>query len=97
MSNERTQENAPEKAREEIRDGRLKATLWHNQGKHGPYVTVDFARTYTDKDGNPRDSHNFRLSEIPNLLELGREARTRGLEIERDGRKERARSQEPSR
>ena len=75
-----TDSNKPEV----IRDGSLKASLWRNQGENGPYVTVDFARTYTDKDGNIKDSRSFSLNDVLKLSELSREAYQRGRPMERD-------------
>lgn len=55
------------------RDGSLKATVWRNEGEKGPYFTTSFARTYTDKDGNPRDTQSFSQTDLLRLAELGRE------------------------
>ena len=57
-----------------IRDGRLKATVWRNDGENGPYWTTAFAKTITGKDGNPRDVQSFSQTETLRLGELGREA-----------------------
>ncbi len=72
-----------------IRDGRIKATLWRNEGEKGPYVSTDFSRSWQDAEGQWHDSKSFGLGDLLGLSELARTAYGRGREIERDLRDER--------
>ncbi len=78
--------NTPE---DTIRDGRIKATLWRNEGEKGPYVSTDFSRSWQDSEGQWHDSKSFGLGDLLGLSELARTAYGRGREIERDLRDER--------
>lgn len=73
--------NTPE---DTIRDGRIKATLWRNEGEKGPYVSTDFSRSWQDGEGQWHDSRSFGLGDLLGLSELARTAYGRGREIERD-------------
>ena len=54
-----------------LRDGALKATIWKNEGESGPYYTVNFSRTYTDKtDGSIKSSDSFTGSELLRVSHL---------------------------
>jgi len=66
-----SQGNKPETV---IRDGSLKATVWRNESDKGPYYNTTLAKTYTDQQGNPRDTQNFSQSDLLRVAELGREA-----------------------
>lgn len=74
-------DNGPEKT---IRDGSLKATIWRNQGKERDFFTTDFAKTYEDKDGNPKDSRSFGAKDLLGLSELAREAHHEVKEMRRE-------------
>jgi len=48
-----------------IRDGSLKASIFENISEDGKsYYTTKLAKTYTDQNGNPRDTQNFSQSEL---------------------------------
>ncbi len=49
---------------ETFRDGRLKATVWENQGDSGPYHTVTLSKVYEDKEGKLQETHSFTGSEL---------------------------------
>ena len=57
-----------------IRDGNLKATLWANRSENGVYITATFAKTYSDKDGKPRDTSGFSGTELLRIAELAKGA-----------------------
>eukprot|EP00752_Nemacystus_decipiens_P000233 g233.t1 len=50
------------------------ATLWRNEGEKGPYYATEFARTYTDDEGKPRDTSSFIGADLLRLSELARKA-----------------------
>lgn len=66
-------DNQPKQPELVHRDGSLKATVWKNDGDKGAYYTTTFARTYTDAQGNPRDTQSFSQTDLLRLAELGRE------------------------
>lgn len=74
---------------ETFRDGRLKASIWRNEGKEGDYHSVTFAKTYEDKNGKLQDSHSFTGSELLRVAELAREAHACIREMNRDHARER--------
>ena len=53
---EETKRNAPI---EVIRDGSIKASIWKNPKEDGSFLSVTFARTFQNDDGNPQDSQSF--------------------------------------
>ena len=80
----------PERPVDVLRDGSLKASLWRNEGDKGPFYATEFSRTYTDADGNPRDSRSFVGGDLLKLSELARKAYDRTNELRReDFRRER--------
>jgi len=44
------QENGKQRPAHEIRLGRIKATIWANQGDNGPWFNVNLSRSYKDGD-----------------------------------------------
>ena len=75
---------APERPADVLRDGSLKASLWRNEGDKGPFYVTEFSRTYTDADGNYRDSHSFVGADLLKLSELARKAYDRTNELRRE-------------
>lgn len=84
-----------------LADGKLKATVWENEGKDGVYHTVTLAKTYEDRDGQLRDSHSFTGGELLRIAELARESHGVIRDIRREQSRERKEardnSQEPRR
>ena len=58
---------------ETLRDGFLKATIWSNEGEHGTYFTIDFAKTY-EKDGELHDGRSLNSQDLLPMAELARQA-----------------------
>jgi len=58
---------------ETLRDGFIKATIWRNEGEHGIYFTVDFAKTY-EKDGELHDGKSLASQDLLPMAELARQA-----------------------
>ncbi len=86
--NQSREDDAPERPADTIRDGSLKASIWRNEGDKGPYYATEFARTYTDADGNPRDSRSFVGGDLLKLSELARKAYDRTTELRREDREQ---------
>jgi len=79
---------------ETFRDGRLKATLWQNEGKDGsPYYTVNLAKVYEDRNGKVQETSSFSDTEILRINELGKEARLHALHLKRELTHERSQQQ----
>ena len=57
-----------------IRDGKIAATIWRNDGEKGPFYSVEFSRTYTDGHGNPKSSNSFNASDLPIVSRLADKA-----------------------
>ncbi len=57
-----------------VRDGALKCTIWKNASEKGSFYSVNFSRTYTDAQGNYRDSESFSGSELLRLAHLAGKA-----------------------
>lgn len=69
---------------ETLRDGRLKATLWENQGENGPYHTVTLAKVYEGKDGQLQETSSFSAGELLRVAELARESHGLIRDLRRD-------------
>lgn len=54
----------PNQPLETLRDGRLKATLWENQGENGTYHTVCLAKVYEDREGKLQEKSSFSAGEL---------------------------------
>ena len=85
----------PERPADVLRDGSLKASLWRNEGDRGPFYATEFSRTYTDAEGNLRDSRSFVGGDLLKLSELARKAYDRTSELRREEFRQERRSREP--
>lgn len=67
-----------------LRDGSLKATIWHQKTDQGGFYRVTFVRGYRDDDGMWHDSDSFSGAELLRLAHLATRAydETRGLRVE---------------
>ena len=67
-----------------LRDGSLKATIWHQKTDQGGFYRVTFVRGYRDDDGNWHDSDSFSGAELLRLANLAARAydETRELRAE---------------
>lgn len=70
---EETKRNAPIDI---IRNGSLKASIWKNpkDDGSGSFLSVTFARTFKDADGNLRDSSSFSGRDLLVIAELARQS-----------------------
>jgi len=58
-----------------LRDGAIKATIWANPGKNnGTRYSIDLSRSYTDAEGNWKESHHFSPSELLRVARLAGKA-----------------------
>lgn len=67
-----------------LREGSLKATIWRNEGQHGPFFATEITRTYKDRDGNFRDSHSLMEGDLLRAGKLADRADTRVSELRRE-------------
>lgn len=70
-----------------LRDGNIKASIWRNESDGGPFRSVTFARTYEDRDGNPRDAHSFSGTDVLKVSELARQSYNKSRILDRDERR----------
>lgn len=71
----------------EIRDGRLKATIWRNETEKGAFYSTDISRGYKDKDDNWQDAKGgFSGAETLRVARLLEKAYDRELELRSDDR-----------
>lgn len=57
-----------------LTDGRMKATVWKNEGSNGPFYSVQFTRTYRTEDGAYGDAHSFTGTELLKIADLANRA-----------------------
>jgi len=61
--------NQPQK---KFRAGAISATIWENQamkdGQPSAYNTISFERGYKDKQGEWKNTHSLRVSDIPKAV-----------------------------
>jgi len=70
-----------------LRDGSVKASIWRNEGESGAFRSTTFARTYEDRDGNPRDANSFTGTDLLKVSELARQAYNKSRVLEREERR----------
>ena len=69
------QENGKQRPAHEIRLGRIKATIWANQGDNGPWFNVTLSRNYKDGD-EWKSSFSFGRDELLTLAKVADMANT---------------------
>lgn len=78
----------PNPPRDVLRDGRLKSTIWRNEGEKGPFYSVNLARVYRDRQGDLRDSQSFAGADMLRVSELARKSYDRTQELRREDLRE---------
>jgi len=52
-----------------LREGRVRASIWENESKNGPFLSVTFDRTY--KEGEEfKSSYSFSYSDLLNFTKV---------------------------
>jgi len=85
---QREQDKGP-RPQETLRDGAIKASIWRNEGENGPYFATSLSRSYSDKDGNTRDTNSFVGTDLLKVAELARGAYERSREMRKEAFRER--------
>ena len=75
-----------------LRRGRIKATIWERSGENGPAFSTTLTRTYTDGEGQPRDSRSFSASDLLEVSELARLAYHRSHDLRRERQQDQTRA-----
>ena len=88
---ERPDDNRPV---ETLRDGRLKASIWRNEGERGAFFSTTFSRAYKDQDGEYRDTQSFGQDDLLRLSELASEAHRTTNALSREAFKDRRSDEE---
>ena len=78
--------NTPEKKgpADTLRDGRVKATMWERNSEGGPTFSTTIARTYTDKEGQPRDTPFLSGADLLRASRVAEKAYEREQELVRE-------------
>lgn len=58
-----------------VRFGRVKASIWKNEGEHGTFYSVTIAKTYRDENGDFQDTDSLNSGDLLNAAEALRVAR----------------------
>lgn len=87
---------APSAPADTLRDGRVKATMWERSGESGPPYATKITRTYTDKDGQPRDTAFLSGADLLRASRVAEKAYEREQSLVRE-RKEREAQDGPER
>lgn len=96
MTNDRTNgDDAANAPVDKIWEGKLKASIWRNEGERRTFFKATFARTFKDQDGELRDTQSFGSDDLLKLSELARQAHHRTNELAREEFRERRDNQEP--
>ena len=69
----------------------MKASIWKNSSDKGPFYTLQFSRTFQDKDGSYQDSFAFPENDLLRLGYLILKAEDRKNELRAADRKSGAR------
>lgn len=77
----------PKRPEATLRDGSVKASIWRNEGDSGAFRSTTFARTYEDRDGNPRDTNSFAGTDLLKVSELSRQAYNKSRVLDREERR----------
>lgn len=88
MTDQDRQSSEQKRPAETLRDGKLKATLWRQEGDRSDYHTARFAKLYEDRDGNLQETQSFTRSDLLGLAELARKSRDWIMERDREQFKE---------
>lgn len=82
MSNDtKKSRNNPPVAR--LRVGQLNASIWERQTAKGTFYSVTVERRYRDAEGNWKSTQGYSVDDLPVLVELAKDARSRMLELQR--------------
>ena len=58
-----------------IRSGSIKATIWQNAGKGGPFFSATFSRPFRDEKGNWKQGSSFGSRDLESLVNAALEAK----------------------
>ena len=74
-TSQKTQPRKANKPAQEIRLGRIKGTIWANEGENGTRYNVTFTRLYKDDEGW-KDSDSFGRDDLPLIAKVADLAHT---------------------
>ena len=66
---------------ETLRDGKLKATIWKNEGEKGAFFSVQITSLYEDQAGNLKDGQSFNRNDLLKVALLATKAYERTAEL----------------
>ena len=59
----------------QLRCGNIKATIWENTSKKGPFFSATFSRPFKDQSGTWRNGTSFGLSDLEALVTVACDAK----------------------
>ena len=68
--------------------GRVKAAMWERSTDRGPQFDTKISKTYTDKDGNARDTSYLSSADLMHAARVANKALDRQEELKREARRE---------
>lgn len=86
MSDETRREEAVRQPADRVQDGRVKGTIWQRSSESGPAFATKITRTYTDKEGQPRDTEYFSGADLLRVARVAEKAYEREQELLRERR-----------
>ena len=86
---------------EHIKQGRLEASIWENQGNQGQvFYSATFSRSYVvDRNAEKpefKNTSSFNERDLPALSKLANDTHTRIQELEQEQRQEQVQDEKPS-
>lgn len=79
-----------------LRDGTLKATIWKQDGKSGPFYRVNLSRSYRDDDGKWHDTDSFMGSDLLKIALLATRAYERTNALRQEDRDAASQEENPA-
>ena len=58
-----------------LRRGIVKATIWQNTSKNGPFFSTTFSRSYKEQSGKWSNGTSFGLNDLEALMNVALEAK----------------------
>lgn len=78
------QTREPKGPADTLRAGRVKATIWERDSETGPAFGTQISRTYTDKEGQPRDTPYLSGADLLRAARVAERAYDREEELKRE-------------
>ena len=81
-------QQSPNRPTDTVWSGRVKASMWEKSTDHGLQFDTKISKTYTDRDGNARDTPYLSSSDLMHTKRVVDKALDRQEELKREARRE---------